>query len=308
MKTVAFIFTSTALLLLSACAPAKDGTVSFSESTDQNKTTSEGNTKFDRAMQAANVGYRSGDYAAVEAAYNTAIKESESLDAKDPRRALAVHKLATAYQEQGKYKEAQPLFEKALKIDREIHREPHLDIARDLVFLAINKQTLADFAAAEPIWKEAVEIRDKLSPCVSEAATDHAEYARNLLKQKKAAQAQSQALKAVEINEKLHGKEHLSVARDLTLLAQIYQAQRKSTDEEACYKRALAINEKYLSARDPESAQLKQKYAAYLRAQKREDEAKKIEASIGAKAKSRATPSESPAIPTTPPPENKSAH
>lgn len=304
MKTVAFLSTITAATLLLGACTAKDGTVSFSESTDQNKRLSGGDTPFDRSMRAADIGYRTGDYAAVEAAYSKAVKESELLDAADPRRSLAVWKLATACQEQGKYKEAQPLFEKALQIDRDIlgttltsrsetttssnrpTDKTTKDVIRDLGFLAINLQTQGNFAAAEPLWKEAVELQEQLWPNAAETAVTHAEFARNLLRQKKAAAAQSQVMRAVEIDEKLFGKEHLNVSQDLVLLAEIYEAQKNAADEEACYKRVLAIQEKLLGQKNVQFIQFKQKYANFLRSHKRDAEALKIEQSIAATTKS----------------------
>lgn len=284
VRTSTYIGTITAVALLLCACTTKDGTVSFAESTDQRRQSTGGDTSFDRIMRTADAGYHTGDYAAVETAYNKAIKESESFDAKDPRRSLAVRKLAIACQEQGKYQQAQPLFEKALKIDRDI-APGSADIGTDLTFLAINHQTQGDFAGAQPLWKEAVEVIDKVTPNTAEAATARTEYARNLLQLGKDAEAEGQMLKAIAINEALYGKEHASVAEGLSTLAEIYHAQKKAAKEEECYKRILAIKEKSLGARNPALIQIKEKYAAFLRSQKRDAEATKIEESIAANAR-----------------------
>ena len=66
--------------------------------------------------------------------------------------------------------------------------------------------------------------------------------------------AKSLHQRALAIQEKVYGSEHLDVATSLNNLAQLYQAQADYTRAEPLYQRALAIFEKVLGAEHPDMA------------------------------------------------------
>ena len=63
---------------------------------------------------------------------------------------------------QGKYAEAQPLFEKALEIRRRLLTDDHPDTATSYNNLAVNLNAQGKYAEAQPLFEKALEIRRRL--------------------------------------------------------------------------------------------------------------------------------------------------
>ena len=86
------------------------------------------------------------------------------LGTQDPQVATALGWLAALYQAQGRYSEAEPLFQEALMIDRESLPPEHPDIARDINDLANLYTDQGRYSEAEPLFKQAITIVRKSLP------------------------------------------------------------------------------------------------------------------------------------------------
>ncbi len=73
-------------------------------------------TRWDSIMAGAAKAYQQADYAEAEKLFLGALKEAEKFGEQDPRLATSLNNLAALYDEQGKYAQAEPLYQRALAI------------------------------------------------------------------------------------------------------------------------------------------------------------------------------------------------
>ena len=76
--------------------------------------------------------------------------------------ARTMNQQAEALWTQGKYAQAQPLFEKALEIDRRLLTDDHPDTADSYNNLAMNLNDQGKYAVAQPLFEKALEINRRL--------------------------------------------------------------------------------------------------------------------------------------------------
>ncbi|MBT3219611.1 MAG: tetratricopeptide repeat protein [Proteobacteria bacterium] len=79
--------------------------------------------------------------------------------------------------------------------------------------------------------------------------------------------------RSIENTEAFHGREHVDVARDLTVLADIYEAQNRLDMAEAALVRATDLQKKTYGPNDPRMVLPKEKLGRFFLAQKRHSEA-----------------------------------
>ena len=81
--------------------------------------------------------YQQGDYAEAEKQWTAALKKAEGFEPQDPRLATALNDLAVLYEAQGRYADAEPLFQRALAIREKALRPEHPDVATALEGYAV---------------------------------------------------------------------------------------------------------------------------------------------------------------------------
>ena len=166
--------------------------------------------------------------------------------------ATSLNNLAGLYREQGKYAEAEPLYQRALKIDEKALGPDHPDVAIRLNNLAELYRAQGKYAAAEPLLQRALKIWEKAlgpdHPDVAAILNNLAELYRD---QGKHAEAEPLFQRALKIDEKALGPDHPDVAHRLNNLASLYQAQGKYAEAEPLYQRALKIRGKGPGAGTP---------------------------------------------------------
>ena len=114
---------------------------------------------------------------------------------------------------QGKYTQAQLLFEKALKICRHLLTDDHPDTGRCFDCLAMNLNAQGKYTQAQPLLEKALEIRRRmLTDDHPDTATSYNNVAFNLHAQGKYAQAQPLYEKALEIRRRLLTDDHPDTA------------------------------------------------------------------------------------------------
>jgi tetratricopeptide (TPR) repeat protein/transcriptional regulator with XRE-family HTH domain len=185
-----------------------------------------------------------------------------------------LHETASYLRDRARYSEAEPLYQRALRI-RERHLGPeHLDLADPLNGLAELYRQQGKYEQAEPLFLRALSIREQ------HLGTEHPDTARNLnnlailyWQQSKYEQAEPLFQRALSIYEQHLGADHLDTARSLNGLANLCQHQRKYEQAEALYQRVLSIWEQHLGVDHPYTASCRNNLAELYRQQGKYEQA-----------------------------------
>ncbi len=166
---------------------------------------------------------------------------------------------------QGKYAQAQPLFQKALGIRRRLLTDDHPDTATSYNNLAENLAYQGNYAQAQPLLEKALEIRRRLlSEDHPQTAESYNNVAANLLDQGKYSQAQPPLEKALEINRRLLTDNHPDTAGSYNNLAENLAYQGKYAQARPLLEKALEINRRLLTDDHPDTARSYNNLAANL--------------------------------------------
>jgi CHAT domain-containing protein/tetratricopeptide (TPR) repeat protein len=160
-----------------------------------------------------------------------------------------------AVEAQGKYAQAQPLYEKALEIRRRLLTDDHPQTASSYSNLACNLNRQGKYAAAQPLFERALEIRRRLlTDDHPDTASSYSNVAHNLDAQAKYAQAQPLHEKALEIRRRLLTDNHPDTAQSWNSVAGNLGDQAKYAQAQPLYEKALEINRRLLTDNHPATA------------------------------------------------------
>jgi tetratricopeptide (TPR) repeat protein len=188
-----------------------------------------------------------------------------------------LNNLATVYEAQKKFVEAEPLFKRSLAIREKILGPDDPQVAQTVNNLATLYQHQDKYAEAEPLFKRALEIWEKnLGPDHPDVASSVNNLATLYQDQDKYAEAEPLFKRALKIWEKNLGPEHPNAATSLNNLAMLYLDQDKYAEAEPLFKRALEIREKKLGPKNLEVASSLENYAVLLRRTQRSAMAKEL--------------------------------
>jgi len=156
---------------------------------------------------------------------------------------------------QGKYAQAQPLFEKALEMRRRLLSDDHPDTATSYDNVATNLDAQGKHVAAQPLHEKALEMRRRLlSDDHPDTAIGYGTLALNLNAQGKYAQAQPLFEKALDINRRLRTDNHPETAARYNDLALNLGAQGKYAQAQPLLEKALEIRRRLLTDDHPDIA------------------------------------------------------
>jgi tetratricopeptide (TPR) repeat protein len=156
---------------------------------------------------------------------------------------------------EGKYAAAQPLFEKALEINRRLLTDDHPHTARSYANLALDLSYLGRHAAARPLHEKALEIRRRLlTDDHPDTASSYDNVAANLNHQGKYAAAQTLFEKALEIRRRLLTDDNPATAITYNNLAHNLDSQGKYAAAQPLFEKALEINRRLLTDDHPQTA------------------------------------------------------
>ena len=157
--------------------------------------------------------------------------------------------------ERAQYKEAEPLYQRALVICEQVLGSMHPHVAHSLNNLASLSTAQGKYEQVEQLYQQMLEIEEKvLGPTHPLVATNLNDQANLYADQGKYKEAEPLYKRALAIREEVLGPDHLDVARSHTDLAILYMDQGKYKDAEPLYKRALAIREEVLGPNHPNVA------------------------------------------------------
>ncbi len=228
-------------------------------------------------MQAGNEAYQRGNYAEAVAQFEAALREAEKFGSVDLRLATSLNSLALLYRAQGRYAEAEPLYQRSLGIREKSLGAEHPDVAQSLNNLAELYRVQGRYAEAEPLYQRSLAILEKvLEPGHPHVARSFNNLAVLYRAQGRYAEAELLYKRALAILEKVLGPEHPDVAASLNNLAELYRAQGRYEEAEPLYQRALALAEKALGPEHPAVAAYLSNLAALYETQGRYGEAEPL--------------------------------
>jgi tetratricopeptide (TPR) repeat protein len=194
-----------------------------------------------------------------------------------PDLAKSLDRLGCLYQEQGRYGEAEPLLQKALKLHRRLAGDDHPDVATSLNNLARLYKSQGRYNEAEPLYEQSLEIRKHQlgadHPAVATSLNNLAELYNSQGRYNEAEPLYEQSL---EIMERQLGADHPAIAISLNNLAGLYKSQGRYSEAESLYMRSLGIREQQLGADHPAVAISLNNLAELYRMQGRYSEAEPL--------------------------------
>jgi tetratricopeptide (TPR) repeat protein len=177
----------------------------------------------------------------------------------------------------GQYREAEPLFRRALAIDEQSRGPDHPEVAIRLNNLAVLLRATNRPAEAEPLFRRALAIRERsYGPDHPDIAQSLNNLAVLLRATDRPAEAEPLFHRALAIDEHSYGPDHPTVAIDLNNLAELLRATDRQAEAELLYRRALAIDERSYGPDHPDVAESLNNLAGLLGETNRPDEAESL--------------------------------
>ena len=169
-----------------------------------------------------------------------------------PNYGAALHQIADVYSAQGRYGEAQALFERALAIRERALGAASPALAPTINNLGVTYQNQGRYAEAEAVYRRALA---NYEPTLGAGHAVVTSFLNNLgtvaRRQGKFGEAEEVLKRALAQREQALGAAHPDVAQTLNNLALAYQDQGRYAEAEALYQRALQIRERAQGASHP---------------------------------------------------------
>jgi tetratricopeptide (TPR) repeat protein/CHAT domain-containing protein len=188
--------------------------------------------------------YHTGEYRqAVKIALESIEIAQHLWGSKHTNVADSLHNLATLYEVQGDYSQAELLVQ-AWNMKKMLLGNKHYDVATSLKHLADIYEAQGRYSEAEEKYREALAIKYLLVKEDPDVATNLNNLGYLYDSQGRYYEAEQKYREALEIRKRLLGQEHLDVARTLNNLAYLYTHQGRYSEAEKKYREALEIKKR----------------------------------------------------------------
>jgi tetratricopeptide (TPR) repeat protein len=170
----------------------------------------------------------------------------------DRELAEALQKAADYLCDRAQYEQAEPLYQRALRIGKQVWGPAHPQVAYPLCGLANLFYEQGKYQQAEPLYQRALQIREQvLGPAHPDVASTLQHLGLLYWKEGKYEQAKLLYQRALYIQEQAKGANHTEIAHLLNDLAILSVEQGKHEQGELLYQRARSILEQALGANHP---------------------------------------------------------
>ena len=175
-----------------------------------------------------------------------------------PDVAISLNSLAVLYKDQGRLREAEPLFQESLTMRQRLFPEDHPDVATSLNNLAVLYKDQGRLREAEPLFQESLAMYRRLF------SKDHRDVAASLnnlaslytLSKDQGGLREAELLfqEALAIRRRLFEGDHRDVATSLKNLAVLYRAQGRLGEAEPLFQESLAMTQRLFEKNYPHVA------------------------------------------------------
>jgi tetratricopeptide (TPR) repeat protein len=197
---------------------------------------------------------------AAEVALREAVDLQRDLARRDPvpgperDLARALDAMARLLETAGRYAEAQPAAEEALRIRERVLGEEHPETLTSINNLAYLYERQGRYAEAEPLYQRALAASERvLGREHAITLTSVNNQAHLYASQGRYAEAEPLYQRVLSARERVLGEEHPDTLTSVNNLAQLYESQGRCTEAEPLYQRALAARERELGGEHPDT-------------------------------------------------------
>ncbi len=194
-----------------------------------------------------------------------------------PNTLSSMGNLAIALYHQGKYAEAQSLYEQTLEMCRRVLGPEHLRTLASMNNLAIALHEQGKYAETQRLVEQVLEIRRRvLGPEHPDTLSVMSNLAVALYDQGKYAEAQRLHEQTLEIQRRVLGPEHLDTLSSMLNLAASWRAQGKYAEAQKLNEQTLEIQRRVMGPEHPDTLSLMNNLAIALRDQGKYAEAQQL--------------------------------
>jgi tetratricopeptide (TPR) repeat protein len=163
-------------------------------------------TRWEYYMAEGAKAYQNGQETNAEMFYLAALEDIQNAGLEDPRLAVTLNALAILYHTQSQYAQAEPLYQRVLKLLEQTIGPDHPTLATTLNNLAVVYEAQDKYAEAAPLYQRALALIERtLGPDHPNLAVAFDNYADLLRKMQRAAEAESAEARAKAIWAKQKG-------------------------------------------------------------------------------------------------------
>ena len=225
--------------------------------------------------------YEQGKYLVAAEKFRKALHDLETAMINDERLAMTLNNLALCYCAQGKHKEADPLYQRALSIDQSSGSASRLMLAEDFSNIASHYRKQDMYSQAEPLYLQALNIWKE------ELGEDSAEVGRCLNNLGILYCEQGQPEKGIEyfnkslnITEKVYGSKSKECAETLVNLAATYCGLNRCEEADPLFEKGIRILEYTVDPIHSELLDAMEAYLIHLKKVGRDEKAQEVTADI----------------------------
>ena len=180
-------------------------------------------------------------------AYSSALAIWENLLGPDHEDVLRrLNNLVVLYRLYGKFSLAEPLYERILDLHTDGVGDEPREAAQDYANLALLHAAQSKYDQAEPGLLKALELLEKVPDAAADRAWTLDQLGELLVQQQRYPEGQQRLAQAQQIWQEVYGEEHPDLAVNLELLGRLHFRQGQWTEAEDCYRKALALKERFL--------------------------------------------------------------
>lgn len=225
--------------------------------------------------------YERGKYSVAQEKFQKALRDLEALHINDERLAMTLNSLALCYCAQGKHKEADPLYQRALTIDQSSSQNGKLSLAEDFSYIATHYRKQGLYERAEALYGKALQIwQETLGDKSAEMAGCLNNMGILFCKQHKYREAMALFQKALSINGSIFGSKSKEYAGCQVNLAAAYCSLNRCEEAAVLFEEGIRMLRYTMDPVHEELIEAMESYATHLAKVGKDEQARAVKQDI----------------------------